>query len=152
MTSRSMRRFTPWKVGDKVWLEATHLHLKYPSRKLAPKRHGPFEISHVLSSLTYQLRLPGTWKIHDVFHASLLLSYRSTEAHGPSFLNLPPDVIDNEEEYEVEAILSHKGPKARQLYLTAWKGYSSAENTWEPESNLQHSASLLSKYKQQHRL
>ena len=130
-----------------MWLEATHLRLKYPSRKLAPKRHGLFEITRVLSSLTYQLRLPGTWKIHDVFHASLLSSYCSTEMHGPSFLNPPPDVIDNEEEYEVEAILSHKGPKAHRLYLITWKGYSSTKNTWEPESNLRHSASLLKEYK-----
>ena len=101
-----------------MWLEATHLCLKYPSRKLAPKRHGPFEITRVLSPLTYQLQLLGTWKIHNVFHASLLSSYPSTEAHGPSFLNLLPDIIDNEEEYKVEAILSHKGPKARRLYLT----------------------------------
>ena len=147
MTSRSNPRFTPWKVGNKVWLEATRLCLKYPSRKLAPKRHGPFEISRVLSPLTYQLQLPGTWKIHDVFHASLLSSYHSTETHGPSFLNPPPDVIDNEEEYKVEAILFHKGLKAHRLYLTAWKGYSSAENTWEPKSNLRHSATILSRYK-----
>ena len=135
-----------------MWLEATHLHLKYPSRKLAPKRHRPFEITHVLSLLTYQLQLPSTWKIHDVFHASLLSSYHSTEMHGPFFLNPPPDIIDNEEEYKVEAILSHKGPKACRLYLTTWKGYSSAENTWKPESNLHHSASILSSYKQLHHL
>ena len=152
MTSRSNPQFTPWRVGDKVWLEVTHLCLKYPSRKLTPKRHGPFEISHVLSPLTYQLRLLSIWKIHDVFHASLLSSYRSTETHGPSFLNPPPDVIDNEEEYEVKAILSHKGPKAHRLYLTTWKGYLSAENIWEPESNLRHSTSILSRYKQLHHL
>ena len=130
-----------------MWLEATHLRLKYPFRKLAPKQHGPFEISHVLSPLTYQLRLPSTWKIHDVFHASFLSSYHSIETHGPSFLNPPSNIINNEEEYKVKAILSHKGPKAHRLYLTAWKGYSSAENTWEPESNLRHSASILSRYK-----
>ena len=74
------------------------------------------------------------------------------ETHGPAFANPPPDVINNEEEYEVEAILSHKGPKARQLYLTTWKGYSSAENTWEPESNLRHAPTILSTYKRQHHL
>ena len=74
---------------------------------------GPFEISHVLSPLTYQLKLPHTWKIHDVFHASLLSPYRSMEAYGSPFLEPPPDVIDNEGEYEVKAILSHKGPKSR---------------------------------------
>ena len=75
MTEPSSRRFTPWKVGDKVWLEATHLHLHYPSKKLAPKHHGPFEITQVLSSLTYHLCLPPTWKVHDVFHTTLLSPY-----------------------------------------------------------------------------
>ena len=152
MTSRSTHWFISWKVGDKVWLKATHLCLKYPSRKLAPKRHGPFEITHVLSSLTYQLWLPSAWKIHDVFHTFLLSSYCSTETHGPFFLNPPPDIIDNKEEYKVEAILSHKGPKACRLYLTTWKGYSFAENTWEPKSNLCHSTFILSSYKQLHHL
>ena len=87
-----------------------------------------------------------------MFHASLLSPYRSTESYGPSFTSPPPDIIDNEEEYEVEAILSHKGPATRQLYLTAWKGYPSSENTWEPESNLHHSPMLLKRYKQEHKL
>ena len=117
ITSRSTHWFIPWKVGDKVWLEATHLCLKYPSRKLAPKWHEPFEITCVLSPLTYQLQLPDTWKIYNIFHASLLSSYCFIEMHGPSFLNPPPDIIDNEEEYEVKAILSHKSPKAHRLYL-----------------------------------
>ena len=152
MASRTIQRFVPWKTGDKVWLEATNLRLHYPSRKLAPKRHGPFEIAQVLSLLTYKLRLPPTWKIHDVFHASLLSSYHSTEPYGLSFSSPPPDVIDNEEEYEVEAILSHKGPTAHRLYLTTWKGYPSSENTWEPEINLCHSPTLLKCYKLEHGL
>jgi hypothetical protein len=147
MTERSSRRFSPWKVGNKVWLEATNLRIPYPSRKLAPKRHGPFEIAQVLSPLVYRLRLPPTWKIHDVFHAHLLSSYRQTDAHGPSFLKPPPDVIDNEEEYEVDHIVSHKGSPGRRLYLTAWKGYPSSENTWEPESNLRHAPLILKNYK-----
>ena len=150
MTSRTTHHFLPWKVGDKVWLEATHLRLHYPSWKLAPKRHGPFKIVQVLSPLTYKHRLPSTWKIHNIFHASLLSSYRSTEPYGTSFSTPPPEVIDNKEEYKVEAILSHKGPNGRRLYLTAWKGYPLLENTWEPEVNLHHSPILLNTYKQEH--
>jgi hypothetical protein len=152
MTERSSRKFSPWKVGNKVWLEATNLRIPYPSRKLAPKRHGPFEIAQVLSPLVYRLRLPPTWKIHDTFHAHLLSSYRQTDAHGPSFLKPPPDVIDNEEEYEVAHIVSHKGSPGRRLYLTAWKGYPSSENTWEPESNLRHAPLILKRYKNTHNL
>ena len=143
MTERSSQSFSPWKVGDRVWLEATNLRIPYPSRKLAPKQHGPFEIAQVLSSLVYRLCLPPTWKIHDVFHATLLSPYRQTEAHGPSFSRPPPDVIDSEEEYEVDHIVSHKGSPGRRQYLTAWKGYPSSENTWEPKVNLRHAPTIL---------
>ena len=128
MTSRTTHHLHPWKVGDKVWLEATHLRLHYPSWKLTLKRHGPFEIIQVLSPLTYKLWLPFTWRIHDVFHTSLLSSYHSTELYGPASLSLPPDVIDNEEEHKVKAIHSHQGPSNWRLYLTTWKGYPSSEN------------------------
>ena len=40
--------------------------------KFAPKREGPFKIMKVLSSTSYQLQIPGSWKIHPVFHSSLL--------------------------------------------------------------------------------
>ena len=152
MAQRFSWQFTPWKVGNKVWLEATNLCLHLPSRKLSPKQLDPFEITHVLSPLTCHLKLPCTWKIHDVLHASLLSPYCSTKAYGPSFSEPPPDVIDNEEEYKVKAILSHKGPKSHRKYLMSWKEYSAVENTWEPESNLCHSTLILSAYKQCHNL
>ena len=41
-------------------------------KKMAPKQEGPFEIEEVLGLVTYQLKLPETWKIHKVFHATLL--------------------------------------------------------------------------------
>ena len=143
MIERSSQKFSPWKVGDKVWLEVTNLHISYPSRKLIPKCHGPFEIAQVLSPLVYKLRLPFTWKIHDVFHATLLSSYRQMEAHGPSFFRPPPDLIDAKEEYKVDHIVSHKGSPGHRLYLTTWKGYPLLENTWEPELNLCHAPTIL---------
>ena len=135
-----------------MWLEAMNLCFNYPSRKLASKRQGPFEISQVLSPLTYHLHLPATWKIHDIFHATLLSSYKKTEAHGLNFLKPLPDLIGAEEEYEVEQIILHCGTSGHHRYLTAWKGYPSSENTWEPESNLRHVAKILSTYKRTHQL
>jgi len=29
-------KFTPWKVGAKVWLDSCNLKINFPSRKLAP--------------------------------------------------------------------------------------------------------------------
>ena len=145
-------KFTPWKVGDKVWLEGKNLCLHYPTKKLAPRREGPFEISQVISPLAYHLWLPPTWEIHDVFHASLLSTYRETAKHGPNYVNLPPEEIEGEEEYEIAKILSHQGSPDRHSYLISWKGYLSAENTWEPEWNLQHAQTTLLEYKLHNRI
>ena len=71
------------------------------------------------------------WKIHDVFHASLLSTYQEMAKHGPNYANPPPEEIEGEEEYEVAEILSHWGSPGRCSYLISWKGYLPAENTWE---------------------
>ena len=152
MKERNFKTFSPWKVGNKVWLETTNLHLRYPCRKLSPKHLGPFEVFQVLSPLVYHLRLPSTWKIHDVFHAGLLSPFKQTDTHGPSFSAPLPTLIGSEEEYEVETIISHKGSPGRRKYLTTWKGYPSSENTWEPESNLRHAPEILGDYKRSHSL
>ena len=96
------------KVGDWVWLKAKHLALPYASAKLAPKCHGPFKIIWEISPVAYQLKLPRSWTIHDVFHSSLLMPYKETKEHGAQFQCLPPELIGNEEEYEVEQIINHR--------------------------------------------
>jgi hypothetical protein len=97
-----------FKEEEYVWLEGRNLHLDVPSTKLAPKHHGPFLIKRVLSPITYQLTLPGTWKIHDVFHVDLLTPYIETEFHSPNYTRPPPDLVQGTEEYKVEAIIDSR--------------------------------------------
>ena len=75
---------------------------------MAPKCEGPFQISEVLRLVTYQLELPPTWQIHNVFHAVLLMPYIKNEVHGPNFLQPPLDIENDEEQWEIEAILNHQ--------------------------------------------
>jgi hypothetical protein len=83
-----------------------------------------------------------------MFHACLLTPYKTTEIHGDNKTNPPPDLIEGNEEYEVEAILTHQTYKNRQThYLIKWKGYNSSENTWEPELNLLNAEEELNNYK-----
>src|SRR6266436_4678635 len=58
-------KYEPFKEGQKVWLEVTHLKTTHPTAKLSPRRYGPFEITKKLSHVVYQLRIPQQWKIHD---------------------------------------------------------------------------------------
>jgi hypothetical protein len=37
-------RYKPFKEGDKVWLEGSHLKLPYTTMKLAPRGYGPFKV------------------------------------------------------------------------------------------------------------
>jgi hypothetical protein len=117
MAKRLNHKFTLFKQGQKVWLEMKHHFNGYLFRKLAPKRHGPFKIQKVLSRLVYQLALPKHMKIHPVFHASLLSLYYETELHGPNYFDTPPKIVDDHEEYEPEAILTHKPWYRSTAYL-----------------------------------
>ena len=150
MAARTRRSFSPFKLGDKVWLEARNLKQSIINPKFAPKREGPFTIMKVLSPIVYQLRLPKTWKIHPVFHASLLSPYRENTVYGPNFPSPPPDLINGEEEYEVEKILCHCGTPTKRSFLIQWKGYSAEEDSWIPERNLKHAKSALATYKRLH--
>ena len=103
---QKMPRFQPYKKGEQVWLEGTHLHTSHPTPKLRPKRFGPFEITEQLSSMTYRLNLPPSWKLHNAFHTALLSPYQETAIHRKNYLMLAPKLIDGEWEWEVESILT----------------------------------------------
>ena len=135
------------RVGEWVWLEAKYLALPYTSAKLALKRHGPFQITKEISLVAYQLALSRAWTIHNVFHSSLLTHYKETHESGAQFQCPPPELVGNEEEYEVEQIVNHcHFGKCRQLqYLIHWKGYSAADDTWEPADQV-HTDDLVKKY------
>ena len=105
----------PFRKGEKVWLESKHLKLHYETKKLAPKQEGPFKIEEVLSPLNYQLKLLKQWKIHPIFHTTLLLPYLESNIHGKNFLMPPPDLVNGELEYKVEAIVTHKPQGQRNL-------------------------------------
>jgi hypothetical protein len=84
MAERRQNTFIPFTIGQKVWLDTRNMKTNY-HKKMAPKREGPFEIKEVLGPVTYRLKLPTTWKIHNVFHAVLLKPYVETEVHGENF-------------------------------------------------------------------
>jgi len=140
--------YAPFTIRSKVWLEGTNLRLlTNATTKLAPRRYGPFVVATQVSKVAYRLCLPSTWKIHNVFHASMLTPYRETNQHGPNFIEPPPDILEGEEEWEVEKILkecSHRRWKKKQ-YLVKWKGYLPAHDSWVNAEDL-HALDLLAEF------
>lgn len=153
MAKRRAAGNVSFKKGDKVFLESTNLALPYPNRKLAPKREGPFTIEQVMGPATVRLKLPATWKVHPVFHTSLISHYRTTPEHGPNYVSPPPEIIEGTEEWEVEAIINHRKPARGGIqYLVTWKGRPSHENEWLRDKDLKHSQTLLQTYKKKHKM
>ncbi len=134
--------------GDLVWLEGHHLRTNQPTAKLAPKRHGPFQIVQVMSPVNYRLKLPTQWSIHDVFHIDLLTPYRETDIHGSNYSRPAPDLVNNEEEYKVKKILDtwQFGRGRKRQYLIKWRGYPDSDNEWVDHKDI-HAPEAIREFK-----
>ena len=107
IANRRKKTFTPSKKGDKVWLDTRNIKTTN-NPKIGPRCKGPFEISDVLGPLTYQLNLPTSWQIHNIFHAILLRPYIENKTHGANFPQPPPELLEEEEAYKVKSIIKHR--------------------------------------------
>ena len=58
-----------------------------------------------------------------MFHTCLLSPYKENDVHGPNHTNLPPNLINGAQEYEVEMLLAHRQQGRQRQYLVKWKGY-----------------------------
>ncbi|HVX00592.1 MAG TPA: chromo domain-containing protein, partial [Candidatus Babeliaceae bacterium] len=153
------RREMNFQEGEKVLLSTTDLTWKGKiTPKFSSKFIGPFIIKKVLSPLNYELDLPKTLPIHPVFHVSKLKKFvgnnnneftdRVSEPMRPI-----PEIVEEQEEYEVEAIRNHRMRKYKgqmhKQYLVKWKGYPEWESTWEWWDTLTHAKRLVKEYEKE---
>ena len=100
---------------------------------------GPFEVIRKISNAAYELKLPDAWRIHPVFHISLLKPWRESTWSTP--VDLQWDEVEPEPEpvYEVEKLLGWQtvqvGRRKSREFLVTWTGYPLEEAMWIPEKN-----------------
>jgi len=132
-----------YRVGDLVILNGRNIKTRRPSKKLDHKNHGLFQIEKIASLLAVRLTLPRKWKIHNVFHVSLLEPYQTSEHRAPpdpSKVLGEADDVEQSEEYDVEEIMSSVKPgwgnNKPILYLIKWLNYPERKDwTEEPFDN-----------------
>ena len=76
------------------------------NRKLKAKFFGPFRVLHPVGSQAYKLELPKRWRIHNVFHLSLLEQETTKKGRvdEKTAEQLEFEAGGDNEEYEVEGI------------------------------------------------
>jgi hypothetical protein len=136
------RRDFVFKQGEEVLLSTQNLKLpKNLTHKLASRYTGPFTITGVVGPAAYKLELPAAWKIHNVFHVSLLRRYHKDAERFPdkseADRELVPLAVEKTAEYIVDRIIGSKlTGDGKILYLVVWRGFPESEATWEPAENL----------------
>ena len=139
------RKPLEFNIGDKVKLSTKSL--ANFSSKIDQAFIGPFKIINKDTWGNYCLDLPAIYsRLHPWFAVSKLQPYVPPMIDQPSYSNPEPVLIDDEEEWEVESIISHRVYGPTRKYRIRWKGYSAVDDTWEDESALTHSLELLTSY------
>ncbi|KAL2126371.1 hypothetical protein VTI74DRAFT_1096 [Chaetomium olivicolor] len=133
------KKRTPMAFKPKDWvlLSTKYLRQKRPSKKLADKYLGPFQILEAVGDrkMAYRLDLPPRYRIHNTFPISLLEPFKGSPQEAQALYERV-EVEPEEQHYEVEAILDHAGPPNNRHYLIKWKGYAEDDNTWEPRIHI----------------
>lgn len=140
-----------FEVKDYVYLDTDGLNLKAAgmTKKLMPRRVGPFQIVEKYSGLNYRLDLPSTWKIHPTFHISRLEKAKKDD--NPDRTKKPPPKIfvdeagEEEEEWIINKIVDKKlinrkrdKTQARNYkFRVNWKGWGSENDSWEEARELE---------------
>ena len=106
------RKEINFHLGQLVLLKTTNLHLAGP-KKFLPRYIGSFHVIKKHGPVAYRLELPSSWKIHPVFHVSLLRAYRHTPGN-----KLPPLPATLSDSFQVHSIVGHDYNKCgKQVFL-----------------------------------
>ena len=120
-----------YKVGDLVLLSTRNLKMKGIPSKLQKRFVGPFRVIEAIGEQAYRLALPEDWKIHPVFHVSLLRAWRAADVQEDQPVSQDDRPEVEEPYWEIEKILRwrkvKRNKKIQKEYLVLWKGFPVSE-------------------------
>jgi len=159
---RKARQQPDIKVGALVMSNARTIRTKRPTKKLSPRMHGPFKVLEVKKGeRAFKLEISPRWKIHPIFHVSLLEPYRASAREGREQPPRVPEDIEGDLEWEVDRIVKsevitytrkvgRRNQEFKELgYFITWKGCAEDENTWEPPEGQGNAQELVEEFHRQ---
>ena len=117
---------------------------------MAKRYYGPFQVLSPINEMTYKLKLPDNWLIHNAFHVSLLKPYKEELPREP-IIEEPPEFEGQEEVLQPKSILRHedkvlRNGKTIRKYLVKFKNYPFEDAQWMQGLQLKDYANLVNTY------
>ena len=139
-------RDVKYRVGDLVLLSTRNLKMKDTPAKLQKRFVGPFQVIETIGQQAYRLSLPEDWKIHPVFHVSLLRDWKSADVQEDMAVSQEDAPEVEEPFWEIERILRWRKVKNNKKiikeYLVLWKNFPVEEASWIQTNQLSHPEQL----------
>lgn len=109
----------PFPIGSSVMIKNVE-----KNKKTDPNYEGPYSV--------YGYTKNGSYILQDKTNAFLSRDVPTSHIKLISEDGINPE--ENNNTYEVQAILNHRGEAPNHEYLVRWKGFDSSYDTWEPPS------------------
>ncbi|MCO5581239.1 hypothetical protein L7F22_035117 [Adiantum nelumboides] len=138
-----------FKGGSSDYSADVHQKDSQHESALALMQSQQFGITERINDVSFRLRLPDTWKIHNAFHVSLLKPFRG-DVPDDGEPDEQPKVEENEEILVPEHILAHKDTKTkgkvRRRFLVKFKNYPALDAKWMEEEDLADTPQIVKLY------
>jgi hypothetical protein len=145
------RRVPDFMINDLVFLDSKNLRydrIGAGKAKLFPRRVGPFRIIGKISETAFRLDLPATWRIHNVFHSSLLARYFADDVgattSGIPDLNLLP--IAEAQPVPWRILKTRVDNLGNSEFLVQYSNTAEDDAIWEPNLIVQTNPDLLNNF------
>ena len=113
---------SPFPDGSIVMMQQTNR-----KSKMEPKYIGPFKVLRMTQGNSFVLQD----MMGDVYPKNVPAWRLKLIANDDDDYK-----FDDDDVYEVEAIVNHKGKPGNYMYKVKWAGFPDSENTWEPIENI----------------
>jgi hypothetical protein len=140
----------PVPAGGQVWVFGDQFKTESGrSKKLQPRWRGPFTVlEYDEDTQNYTVRMDARMyrRKQGVFHCSVVKPFEENDDErfpGRANVKPAPILINEQSEWEVDAILDYRMRYGRGQFLVRWVGYPSSENSWEPVEGLEHADEMI---------
>ncbi|XP_059068178.1 uncharacterized protein LOC131858748 [Cryptomeria japonica] len=138
-----------FEVGDMVYLRLQPYRQSNPKKsgaeKLKPRFYRPFQVIRKVGVVAYELELPSSSKVHNVFHVSRLKKALGHNVIASS--QLPPLDEEGQLILILEEIIDSRERSLRRRtikeYLVRWKNLPLEDATWENKEILREESAFL---------